>query len=96
MGRPHFSQISSVGMSSTLTRLPSMFFLGVLQALGKAFVEVIDGLDPVSLASLDNIQLFLHICAEFHIYNVGELLHHHSVDGLTQRGGFQLFWSFST
>ena len=65
--------------------------LGLLQALLKALIELVDRLDPVCLAGLDHIELFFHVSAEFHIDNVGELLHHDRVDGLTQRGRFQLF-----
>ena len=65
--------------------------LGLFQTLLKALIELVDRLDPVCLAGLDHIELFLHVCAEFHIDNVGELLHHDRVDSLTQRGRFQLF-----
>ena len=64
--------------------------LGLLQALFKALVKVVDGLDPVRLTGFDNVELFLHVSAEFHVDDVGELLHHDRVDGLAERGGFQL------
>ena len=72
-----------------LDALALHILLGLLQALFKALVKVVDGLDPVRLAGLDNVELFLHVSAEFHVDNVGELLHHDRVDGLPERANFQ-------
>ena len=64
---------------------------GLLQAFGKALVELVHRVHPVGGAVFHGVQPLFHVGGEGHVHNVGELLQHDLVDRLAQRGGAQLF-----